>query len=587
MIKKEKYILGISAFYHDSAAVLLKDGEIISASQEERFTRKKHDESFPKNAIDFCLDYAGISMEDIDTVVFYEKPFLKFERILKSFLCTWPFGFLQFIKAVPIWLKNKLFIKTKIKKYLNIAEEKIFFSEHHISHAASSVYTSPFKESAILVIDGVGEFATTSIGIFKDGKIEMLKEIEYPDSLGLLYSTITGYLGFKVNSAEYKVMGLAPYGEPKYLDKMKKLIHIYEDGSFKLNMKYFKFEKGLRMYSRSLEKLFDEPARKQEGKLNKKHFDIASSLQAITEEIVLNLAIHTKEITNFDNLCISGGVALNCVANGKILKSQIFKNIYIQPASGDAGGALGAALYYWYKNEQIQWNPLNYFSPYLGPSFSEEKIHEFLESKKIKYKKFKNSEECCKEVAKLINGENVVGWFQNRSEFGPRALGNRSIIADARNKDNWKKVNLKVKFRESFRPFAPSVLEERIKDYFDLEKVSPYMLLTAPVKTKNIPAVTHVDNSARIQSVNKEQNLKYYELIKEFEKLTGCGVVINTSFNVRGEPMVNTPKEAFQAFVNTEMDYLVMENFLLDKKENLRFIDSELKEKYIGQFELD
>jgi carbamoyltransferase len=587
-MSKNRYILGISAYYHDSAAAIIKDGKTIAAAHEERFTRKKHDASFPKQAIHYCLKAANIELEDLEAIVFYDKPFLKFERLLKTYLKTFPFGFTQFLQSIPIWLKSKLFLRQKIAKKLNIKEEKIFFSEHHISHAASACFTSSFSECAALTVDGVGEFATTSIGKYKNGKLTILKEIHFPHSLGLLYSTITGYLGFKVNSAEYKVMGLAPYGKDTFSKEVRQLVEIHNDGSFSLNMKYFDFEGGLKMHSKKLEKLFGAPARISESDMSEREFNIAHSLQKLTEELMLGLAKEALKATGSKNLTLAGGAALNCVANGKILEEKICDDIYIQPAAGDAGGALGAALYYHhqtYKNTTEQ--TAKTFSPYLGPKFSDVKIKGFLENTKASYTQLSSDKDCCKQVATLIDGDNVIGWFQGQAEFGPRALGNRSIIADARNKNNWQKVNLKIKFRESFRPFAPSVLEERLNDYFDIDRPSPYMLLVANVKTKDIPAVTHVDNSARIQSVNKEQNPKYYQLIKEFEKNTGCGVIINTSFNVRSEPIVLTPQDAWNVFINTEMDYLVLGNFLIKKENNLSFVDKELKEKHLDQFELD
>lgn len=583
---KSVYTLGISAFYHDSAAALLKDGKIIAAAHEERFTRKKHDEDFPENAIQFCLQQAGISIAELDAVVFYDKPFLKFERIIKTTIQSWPCGFLQFVRAIPVWLHKKLFIRTSIAKKLKISDEKIFFTEHHVSHAASAIFASPFESSAFLVIDGVGEFATTTIGKYENGHFEVLEEIEFPHSLGLLYSTITGYLGFKVNSAEYKVMGLAPYGKDNFQKEMEELVTLFEDGSFELNMKFFDFEKGLRMHSKKLEKLFGAPARMSESNLGQREFDIAHSLQKITEKIVLGLARRAKEKTGLEYLCMAGGVALNCVANGEILRANIFKDIFIQPAAGDAGGALGSALYYYHQVLNNKYQP-QVFSPYLGPEYSEQEIQNFLDSVNAKYEKFQSDQVCVQAVAKLIDGENVIGWFQGRAEFGPRALGNRSIIADARRKENWQKVNLKIKFRESFRPFAPSVLEEDISNYFKIDRPSPYMLLVADVKTDEIPAITHVDNSARIQSVSALQNKKYHDLIAEFKKLSGCGVIINTSFNVRSEPIVLTPEDAFNGFIYTEMDYLVLGNFLLKKEDHLDLVSEEQRQKHLNQFELD
>ena len=585
-MSKAFYTLGVSAFYHDSAAALLKNGKVIAAAHEERFTRKKHDEDFPQEAINYCLKEAGITTQDLDAVVFYDKPFLKFERIIKTVVKNWPQGFLQFVRAIPLWLHKKLFIRPQIARELEINEDKVFFTEHHISHAASAVFTSPFKESAFLITDGVGEFATTTIGQYKNGKFEVLKEINFPHSLGLLYSTITGYLGFKVNSAEYKVMGLAPYGKDSFAKEVRELVTVFDDGSFELNMKYFDFEKGLRMHSKKLEKLFGGPTREGESDLSQREFDIAHSLQKLTEEIVLKIAKHTQEITGCDYLCMAGGVALNCVANGELLRAGTFKDIYIQPAAGDAGGALGAALYYDHVELNQKYKP-EHFSPYLGPDFSAKEIEDFLKNSKAKYTKFQSDDECCTQVAKLIEGENVIGWFQGKAEFGPRALGNRSIIADPRNKENWQKVNLKIKFRESFRPFAPTVLDEDISTYFDIDRPSPYMLMVANVKTQDIPAITHVDSSARIQSVSLKENKKYHQLISEFKKQTGCGVIINTSFNVRSEPIVLTPQDAFNCFINTEMDYLVLGNFLLEKSKNLHLVSEEAKQKHLDQFELD
>jgi carbamoyltransferase len=580
-----QYILGISAFYHDSAVVLLKDGEIVSASHEERFTRKKHDSSFPEKSAFFCLKKAKITASDLEAVVFYDKPWLKFERIIKNFLEVFPRGFWQFSKALPLWLHQKLFIKKIISKTLGINSNKIFFSDHHLSHSLSSVCTSPFKESAVLTLDGVGEFATTSLGVYENNKFKKLLEIHYPHSLGLLYSTITGFLGFKVNSAEYKVMGLAPYGKDSFKEEVRKLVNLYEDGSFSLNLKYFEFQYGKKMWSKNLEKLFGK-SRKPETELTQRDFDLAYSLQKLTEEIILNLVKFAKKKTNKNNLCLAGGVALNCVANGKILKSKIFDDIYIKPASGDAGGAIGAAYAYFLDKGGKIINK-DYFNPYLGSDFSKAEIKEFLDKKKIVYRDLKTDEDCISNIAKKIKGNNVIGWFQGRTEFGPRALGNRSILADARNYDNWQKVNLKIKFREDFRPFAPTCLEEELNNYFDLKKPSPYMLLTAQVKSKNIPAVTHKDNSARIQTINEKQNPKYYKLIKKFYELTSCPVIINTSFNVRSEPIVNSPEDAFNTFINTEMDYLVLDNFIIKKTENLKFVSEKMKKKHLAKFVLD
>ncbi|HPO05492.1 MAG TPA: carbamoyltransferase [Candidatus Gracilibacteria bacterium] len=579
------YILGISAFYHDSAAALICEGEIIAAAHEERFTRKKHDDSFPQQAINYCLKEAGIEGKDISTVVFYEKPFLKFERLMTNVLATWPRGFNQYIKAIPLWLKQKLWLRSDISKKLGIPKTQIYFTTHHLSHAASSYFTSPFQDAAILTVDGTGEMATTMISKGEGNKLTPLLEIGFPHSLGLLYSTLTGYLGFKVNSAEYKVMGLAPYGKDSFHEEMRKLVEVFDDGSIRLNMKYFAFDRGLKMHSTALEKLFGGPARESESNLGQREFDIAHSLQVLTNEIMLKLAQKAKEVTGSSNLCLAGGVALNCVANEVVLKSGIFKNMYIQPASGDAGGALGAALQYWYRDHNF--SGMDFFSPYLGPQFSREDIQDFLDKRQIAYQDLGDDENCCTTVAKLIDGINVIGWFQGRMEFGPRALGNRSILADARRAENWQRVNLKIKFRESFRPFAPTVMEEKREEYFDIQVHSPYMLLTAPVKVKDFPAITHVDNSARLQSVSKTENPKYHRLLEKYLAQSGVGCFINTSFNVRSEPIVCTPQDAFNVFINTDMDYLVLGNFLIAKKENLKFIDEISQARYLQQFELD
>ncbi|MBU0458854.1 carbamoyltransferase [Patescibacteria group bacterium] len=638
------YILGISCYYHDSAAVLLKDGEIIFAAQEERYTRKKHDDDFPINAINTALEFAGITVEDLSAVAFYEKPFTKFfDRILKTLFKVWPLGFMQYQYAMQDWMTKKLWIPQNIKKELNYKGE-IFFIPHHESHAWSSFGVSGFEDSTIVTVDGVGEWATATIGsgqcenvkssleghsslvtshssqasvtsdqpstlrlrleerpVTSDASVlnniptvKILKEIHYPHSLGLLYSAITYYLGFKVNSAEYKVMGLAPYGEPKYLKQMRHLIDVKEDGSFALNMKYFSFEHGLRMTNRRLEKLLGEPKRKPESELEQFHKDIARSLQDMTEEIMMKIVSHAKEIAPSQNLCLAGGVALNCVANGKILRSGLFENIYIQPASGDAGGALGAALGVWYKKfapatTESRGFPLQRMEhSSFGDEFSDEEIEKYLKKEDIPFYKM-SDEGLIDRVSTLLEGDNVIGWFQGRMEYGPRALGNRSIIADARNKDNWQKVNMKIKFRESFRPFAPTALEESASKYFDLNVPSPFMLLVAdvhPDQREKIPAVTHVDGSARIQTVNRDQNERYYDLIKAFECKTGCGVIINTSFNVRGEPIVRSPEDAVNCFLNTHMDYLVMGNYLLIKREmpDERVLN---RKDYLEKFELD
>ncbi len=586
-------ILGISAFYHDSAACLVQDGRIISAAQEERFTRKKHDHSFPKSAINYCLQNSALKIQDLDCVVFYDKPFLKFERILMTYLTYAPFGIRSFIKAMPLWIKQKIWMKEFIKKELAF-EGKIVFPEHHESHAASAFFPSPFQEAAFLTLDGVGEWATTSYGIGKDNKIDILAEIHFPHSLGLLYSAFTYYTGFKVNSGEYKVMGLAPYGEPKYKDIiLSELIDLKEDGSFKLNMKYFNYCAGLTMTNGKFDKLFGSPPRKPESLLTQRDMDLARSVQEVTEEVMLRIARHVHKETGQKNLCLAGGVALNCVGNGRILREGPFENIWIQPSAGDAGGALGAALFVWYQyleNGRITNGKKDFQQgSYLGPNFENSYISDFLKRKNIPY-----SELCEREIpekiADLIADQRVIGWFQGRMEFGPRALGGRSIIGDARSPKMQEVMNLKTKFRESFRPFAPSVIKERVSDFFEFDKESPYMLLVASVKKEirrkmsaeeqklfgidklnvvrsSIPAVTHIDYSARIQTVSKEDNPLYYQMIAKFAEKYGCPVIINTSFNVRGEPIVCTPDDAYLCFMRTNMDYLIMGNFLLEKKE--------------------
>jgi carbamoyltransferase len=585
------YILGISAFYHDSAACLVKDGEILSAAQEERFTRKKHDHNFPVNAINFCLKHEGIDSSKLDLVAFYDKPFLKFERLLETYLTYAPVGINSFIKAMPLWIKQKLWMKELIKNELGY-EGKIIFPEHHESHAASAFYPSPFEEAAILTMDGVGEWTTTSYGMGKGNDLELWSEIKFPHSLGLLYSAFTYYTGFKVNSGEYKVMGLAPYGEPKYKDIiLKELIDVKEDGSFKMNMKYFNYCAGLTMTNGKFNKLFGGPPRVPETKLTQKEMDIARSLQDVTEEIVLKLGKHVYKETGSENLVLAGGVALNCVANGRLLREGPFKNIWIQPASGDAGGAIGSALIGWYKyygNQRIHNEKEDsQKGSYLGPEYSDEEIAEFISKKGIKYSKL-DKEEIPKTISDLIAQEKVIGWFQGRMEFGPRALGARSILGDARSPKMQAIMNIKIKFREGFRPFAPSVLAERLSEYFDMNAATPYMLLVADVKKErqkpmgenekqlwgidklnvvrsDIPAVTHVDYSARIQTVHKETNPLYHNLISQFEKDHGCAVIINTSFNVRGEPIVCTPEDAYRCFMRTNIDHLIMGSYLLNK----------------------
>jgi carbamoyltransferase len=561
-MNKDTYILGISCFYHDSAAALLKNGEVIAAAQEERFTRKKQDEDFPKLAIEYCLKEAGITKDQIDHIAYYEKPFVKFERLLTTYIDTWPLGYLSFLKAMKVWLKQKLWIPTIIRKELDYKGE-VLYMEHHESHAASSVFASPYEKCAFLTADGVGEWATLTYGTAEGSKIQINKEIHFPHSLGLLYSAFTYYLGFKVNSGEYKVMGLAPYGEPKYIEEVRKLIDVKKDGSFALNMKYFKYAYGLKMTNRHFHKLFGMPPRQPETKITQREFDIAKSLQVVLEEIMLKIANHIHEETGEENLCLAGGVALNCVANGRLLRESKFKKIFIQPASGDAGGALGAALFTYHS---ILENPRKYRmqNVYLGPGFTNEEVEKLLRDHNVDFEKLEG-DNLYDQVADYIKEQKVIGWFQGRMEYGPRALGNRSIVADARNKENWQRVNLKIKFRESFRPFAPTVIEEDLSENFDLETATPYMLLVAQVKKNNLPAITHVDNSARIQSVNADENPRYHKLISKFKEKTGTGVIINTSFNVRGEPIVCTPEDALKCFLRTDMDILVMENCLVNK----------------------
>ncbi|MDI6606542.1 MAG: carbamoyltransferase, partial [Candidatus Omnitrophota bacterium] len=602
------YILGISCFYHDSASCLLRDGEIIAAVQEERFTRKKHDFSFPLNSISYCFSEAGINASDLDYVVFYDKPFIKFERILETALAYAPSGITQFILGMPLWLKQKLWIPEIIKKELNY-KGKVLFASHHESHAASAFYPSPFKEAAFLTLDGVGEWETASFGRGDDNNLELQYYLKFPHSLGLLYSAFTYYTGFKVNSGEYKLMGLAPYGEPKYTGLiLDSLLDLKEDGSFKLNMKYFGFCNTLRMVNRHFERLFGGPARGPESKITQKDMDIAASIQEVTEEIMLRMSRYVHKVTGQDKLCLAGGVALNCVGNGRILREGPFKEIWVQPASGDAGGALGAALLVWHKclgNRRVA-NDKNdtQKASLLGPSYEDNYIEDFLNKEQVRFEKLSYSE-IPKVVANLIAQGNVIGWFQGRLEFGPRALGARSIIGDSRDPKMQSRMNLKIKFRESFRPFAPSVIREAASDWFELDRESPYMLLVTPVKKDKrqasgentpqgfdklkikrsaIPAVTHVDYSARVQTVKRDDNPLYYDTINEFYKKTGCPVIINTSFNVRGEPLVLSPKDAFRCFMRTEMDYLVMGSFLLDKKQQKPI---EKDSKWQKEFELD
>ena len=610
-------ILGISAFYHDSAAAIIVDGKILAAAQEERFSRKKHDQRYPFNAVNYVLKESKLKLDEVDHIVFFEKPFLKFERLLETYVAFAPKGFSSFCKAMPIWLREKLFQKKylfdQLKQHDNNFKdiEKIAFSEHHYSHAASAFFPSPFKESIILTLDGVGEWATTTVAVGKENNLEIKKELHFPHSLGLLYSAFTYYTGFKVNSGEYKLMGLAPYGEPKYKDLIfQELVDLKDDGTFRLNMKYFNYATGLTMTNKHFSNLFGMPVRNSDNDLlTEFHMDIAASIQAVTEEIVLKLTSSTAEEYKIKNLCLAGGVALNCVANGKILKNKTFNNIWVQPAAGDAGGSLGAALAFWYNElnqpRKITTDKDTMNGSYLGPKFKNEDVEKILESIRCNYKKLSN-EDLIKTVAKEIAEQKTVGWFQGRMEFGPRALGARSILADPRSEKTQKELNLKVKFRESFRPFAPSVLREDVSDWFEIDADSPYMLFVAEVKKSkqiimnkednnlfgidklnikrsSIPAVTHVDYSARIQTVHEETNPKYYQLIKEFKKITNCPVLVNTSFNVRGEPIVCSVEDAFNCFMGTNLDILVIEDFILFKNDQ----DKSLVKDYKNKFELD
>ena len=584
-------ILGISAFYHDSAACLVRDGNILAAAQEERFTRKKHDFNFPNHAISYCLDEGELKARDINFVVFYDKPFIKFERILETYLAYAPFGIQSFIKAIPLWIKQKLFMKEFIKKELDY-DGKILFTEHHESHAASAFFPSPFQQAAFLTMDGVGEWATSSYGVGRDNKVTLLAETRFPHSLGLLYSAFTYYTGFKVNSGEYKVMGLAPYGEPKYKDLiLSELMDLKEDGSFMLNMEYFDYCAGLQMTSKKFEELFGGPARKPETLLTQRDMDLARSVQDVIEEVMLRTTRHIHKETGEKNLCLAGGVALNCVGNGRILREGPFEHIWIQPAAGDAGGALGAALFAWYQyldNKRTADGQRDFQrGSYLGPEYKNGVIADYLQRNNIPYTELPD-EEIPEKIADLIAQEKIIGWFEGHMEFGPRALGARSIIGDARSPKMQEVMNLKIKFRESFRPFAPSVVRERVSDYFEMDCDSPYMLLVAPVKKElcremtdeeqklfgldklhvsrsTIPAITHVDYSARIQTVDRENNPLFHAVISKFDEKYGCPVVINTSFNVRGEPIVCSPEDAYLCFMRTNIDYLIMGNFLLDK----------------------
>ncbi|MEA2205820.1 MAG: carbamoyltransferase [Blastocatellia bacterium] len=599
------YILGISAYYHDSAACLVRDGEILAAAQEERFTRKKHDHNFPANAVEFCLRYAGISGAEVDHVAFYDKPLLKFERLLETYIDYAPAGIRSFIKATPLWLREKLWIREQVSRECDY-KGKVLFTEHHESHAASAFFPSPFESAAVLTMDGVGEWATSSYGYGKGNELHLLGELHFPHSLGLLYSAFTYYTGFKVNSGEYKVMGLAPYGEPRYVDKiLNDLIDLRDDGSLRLNMKYFNYCQGLTMTNARFDELFDGPARKPEALLTQRHMDLARSIQEVVEIAMLRMARHVHKETGESNLCLAGGVALNCVGNGRLLREGPFENVWIQPAAGDAGGSLGAALSVWY---QYLGNPRNVATvckdrqdgmngSYLGPQFTSDDIQDYLDGIGARYQRL-NTADLVAGVAQILAEEKVVGWFQGRMEFGPRALGARSIIGDPRSPRMQSQMNLKIKFRESFRPFAPSVLRESVADFFEMDCDSPYMLLVAPVKSElrramtadeealfgieklnvprsTIPAVTHVDYSARVQTVRREENPLYYDLIAAFGRLTGCPVLVNTSFNVRGEPIVCTPEQAYTCFMRTEMDCLVMEDFVIRKSEqgDASFVD--------------
>ena len=609
-------ILGISAFYHDSAATLLIDGKIIAAAQEERFSRIKHDSSYPFNAIEFLLNYSNLKITDIDKIVFFEKPFLKFERLLETYVAFAPRGFTSFCKSMPIWLKDKLYQKNILINELKThdknfnAESKIYFSEHHLSHAASAFFPSPFDNAVVLTADGVGEWATTTVAIGKNNNLEIKKEIHFPHSLGLLYSAFTYYTGFKVNSGEYKLMGLAPYGKPIYKDKItNNLIDIKDDGSFHLDQSYFNYSTGLTMVNNKFEKLFGQ--RKRDAKkdqLTQFHMDIASSIQLVTENIIIKLAISLRNEYKIKNLCLAGGVALNCVANGKLLKEKIFDNIWVQPASGDAGGSLGAALALWYNEEKNSRNinlDDDMKGSYLGPEYSQNQIEQQLIRNGAKFTTL-NEDDLINKVSEDLSNGDAIGWFQGRMEFGPRALGNRSILGDPRSSNMQKNLNLKVKYRESFRPFAPSILNDDLNEWFELNTSSPYMLFVSNVKKdktiemndeqkklfgidklnikrSEIPAVTHVDYSARIQTVHEKTNKRYFKLLKKFKEKTNCPIIVNTSFNVRGEPIVNTPQNAFECFMGTNLDKLVIGNCYLDKK----LQNTSLKRNYLSNFELD
>ena len=608
--KRPTYVLGISAFYHDSAASLLRDGEIVAAVQEERFTRKKGEAAFPKAAIDYCLRSAGIGIADVSLVGFYDKPLLKFERILDTYLSIAPRGFASFLKAGPLWIKEKLFMDRELRRELEY-EGDLLYAEHHESHAASAFFPSPFEEAAILTMDGVGEWATASVGVGKGNDLELMRELHWPDSLGLLYSAFTYYTGFKVNSGEYKVMGLAPYGEPKYVDLIyRELMDLREDGSFTLNQKYFNYLGGLTMTSPAFEALFGGPPRVPETKLTQKEMDLARSIQEVCEEVMLRMARSAHRETGLEDLCLAGGVALNCVGNGRILREGPFQRLWIQPAAGDAGGALGVAQLIWHRHlrqpRKVVSGHDGMKGAYLGPEFTESEIEGFLRTEGIAYERL-DRDTLVHRVARLLADEKVIGWFNGRMEFGPRALGARSILGDARSPRMQAQMNLKIKFREGFRPFAPSVRRERVSEYFELDADSPYMLLVAPVREErriamtaeqrklwgidqlnvarsDIPAVTHIDYSARIQTVSEDTNPSYYALLKAFEELTGCGVLVNTSFNVRGEPIVCTPQDAYRCFRRTHIDYLVLGPFLVGKEAQPEWKESTEWER---EFQLD
>ena len=611
-------ILGVSAFYHDSAAALVVDGDIVAAAQEERFTRIKHDHEFPRNAVDYCLQEAGITAEELDYVVFYDKPLLKFDRLLETYLAYAPSGLRSFMMAMPLWLKTKLHLPREIRKALNGKyRRRIVFTGHHESHAASAFYPSPYEEAAILTMDGVGEWDTASIGHGRGNKIEILRTLEFPHSLGLLYSALTYFCGFKVNSGEYKLMGLAPYGEPRFAPVIQeKLMDLKEDGSLRLDMRYFNYAQGLTMTSPAMNELFGGPPRPAESMITQREMDLAASIQKVTEEVVLRMARHAKALTGAKYLCLAGGVALNCVANGILLREGIFEDVWIPSAAGDAGGALGAALFTNFQlvGAERKVNPRDSMKgAMLGPAYRNEDIRAFLDEQKVPHHYFAQEDELLAKVVESMRNEKVVGWFQGRMEFGPRALGGRSIIGDARSPAMQSQMNLRIKYRESFRPFAPSCLAEDAGEFFDLDRESPYMLLVAPVKENrrtqlaedqiaamkdpdlckrvnvprsDLPAITHVDYSARVQTVSDDRNGRYYRLIREFKRQTGSGVVINTSFNIRGEPIVCTPQDAYRCFLGCDMDVLVLENCVLYKTEQPQLTEEE-KRKYVESFKLD